>query len=163
MPQDPTKGLPKDYVPCYDPGNLALLGTGRAEVDSAEVVHAKVGSAHEAQRVWASSSFAQRRKLLRCIQRYILDHQSDICAVAARDSGKPLVDAAFGEVMVTLEKIDWLCNHGEAALKPESRVSLPKASAHCRMRSAALRCTRGWVVWFGTASFRTRSIACFET
>ena len=121
MPQDPTKGLPKDYVPCYDPGNLALLGTGRAEVDSAEVVHAKVGSAHEAQRVWASSSFAQRRKLLRCIQRYILDHQSDICAVAARDSGKPLVDAAFGEVMVTLEKIDWLCNHGEAALKPERR------------------------------------------
>ena len=84
-------------------------------------VLAKVAAAAAAQAVWARSPFSQRRRLLRILQRFILDAQDDICAVAARDSGKPLVDAAFGEVMVTLEKVEWLCAEGEAWLKPERR------------------------------------------
>ena len=35
--------------------------------------------------------------------------------------GKPLVDANFGEVLVTCEKITWLLKEGEKWLKPESR------------------------------------------
>lgn len=42
---------------------------------------------------------------------------------ASRDSGKPMVDAAFGEVMVTCEKISWLIREGERWLKPEKRSS----------------------------------------
>ena len=42
-------------------------------------------------------------------------------SVAARDSGKPRVDAAFGEVMTTCEKLWWLIKEGEPVLKPESR------------------------------------------
>lgn len=41
--------------------------------------------------------------------------------ISARDSGKPLVDASFGEVLGTCEKIWWLCSEGECYLKPESR------------------------------------------
>lgn len=82
---------------------------------------AKVAAAAAAQRVWALSPFSQRRRLLRILQRFILDNQAHICAISARDSGKPLVDAAFGEVMVTLEKIEWLCSEGEAWLRPERR------------------------------------------
>ena len=51
--------------------------------------------------------------------------------VAARDSGKPMVDAAFGEVMVTCEKISWLLKEGERHLKPERR------SAGAMVRSSA--------------------------
>ena len=43
--------------------------------------------------------------------------------VASIDSGKPMVDAAFGEVMVTCEKIAWLIREGEKYLKPERRSS----------------------------------------
>ena len=43
------------------------------------------------------------------------------CRVAALDSGKPLVDAAFGEVMVTCEKAVWLLQQGERWLRPERR------------------------------------------
>ena len=43
------------------------------------------------------------------------------CRVAARDSGKPLVDAAFGELMVTCEKAQWLINNGARHLRPEWR------------------------------------------
>ena len=41
--------------------------------------------------------------------------------VATLDSGKPLVDAAFGEVMVTCEKAVWLLQQGERWLRPERR------------------------------------------
>lgn len=41
--------------------------------------------------------------------------------VASIDSGKPMVDAAFGEVMVTCEKIAWLIKQGERHLKPDRR------------------------------------------
>jgi acyl-CoA reductase-like NAD-dependent aldehyde dehydrogenase len=119
--QDPATPFPKDYVPCYDPGSLHLLGSGRAHADTPAEVLAKVDAAHAAQLVWARSSFAQRRKLLRIMQRFILDNQHTICAVSARDSGKPMVDASFGEVMVTLEKINWLCDEGEQWLRPERR------------------------------------------
>lgn len=34
--QDPSKPLPKDFIPCYDPATLELLGDGRAHVDSPE-------------------------------------------------------------------------------------------------------------------------------
>ena len=44
-------------------------------------------------------------------------------SVCARDSGKARVDAAFGEVMTTCEKLWWLIDHGEEALKPEKRPS----------------------------------------
>lgn len=43
------------------------------------------------------------------------------CREASRDSGKPMVDAAFGEVMVTCEKISWLIREGQQWLKPEKR------------------------------------------
>jgi hypothetical protein len=43
------------------------------------------------------------------------------CRVSAIDSGKPLVDAAFGEVIVTCEKIWWLVQQGERYLRPEPR------------------------------------------
>lgn len=38
-----------------------------------------------------------------------------------QDSGKPMVDAAFGELMVTCEKATWIARSGEAALRPERR------------------------------------------
>ena len=37
------------------------------------------------------------------------------------DSGKTKVDASFGEILVTAEKLKWVIKHGEKALKPEKR------------------------------------------
>jgi len=67
------------------------------------------------------SSFATRNRLMRIYLKFIIDHQTEICRVAARDSGKPMVDAAFGEVLTTCEKLRWLYQEGEQWLKPESR------------------------------------------
>ena len=37
------------------------------------------------------------------------------------DSGKTQVDACFGEILVTAEKLEWTIKHGEKALKPSRR------------------------------------------
>jgi acyl-CoA reductase-like NAD-dependent aldehyde dehydrogenase len=41
--------------------------------------------------------------------------------VAVRDSGKTLLDALIGEVLVTCEKLAWLASQGEQYLVPEYR------------------------------------------
>ena len=109
----------KAAVTCHDPSTGAFLDVVAAASDAD--VEAAVGRARAAQKVWASSSFAARRRLLRTISRATLDHVETIVRVSARDSGKTLTDAAFGEVYVSLEKLAWLCDEGEAALRPERR------------------------------------------
>ena len=119
---DANAPFPSDSVPCYDPGNMRVLGPNMRAM-TADEVRERIARAAKAQKQWAKSSFETRRTLLRVIQRFILEEQDTICRVSARDSGKPLVDAAFGEVIVTLEKCKWLIKEGEKWLKPEKRSS----------------------------------------
>lgn len=71
--------------------------------------------------------------------------------MSARDSGKPLLDAIVGEVVVTCEKIHWLCKEGERYLRPEHRSSGIMVRARsmlvgirvlsvCGMYGAAVQC-----------------------
>lgn len=88
---------------------------------TASQVQAVVDKSKAAAKIWKSSSFKQRKHLLRVILKYILENQEEICLISSADSGKPMVDAAFGEIIVTCEKICWLINEGEQWLKPERR------------------------------------------
>lgn len=57
-----------------------------------------------------------------CLQdRHILENQEAIAHAACADSGKVRVDASFGEILATCEKISWTIKQGEAALSPEIR------------------------------------------
>ncbi len=80
-----------------------------------------VEQAHTAQAKWASTSFRERRAVLRTLLQYVLDNQEEICRVACLDSGKTMVDAQLGEVLVTVEKLKWTIEHGEKALRPSRR------------------------------------------
>lgn len=66
---------------------------------------------------------------------HVLDNAEDICKAACKDSGKTMVDAQLGEILVTVEKIQWTLKHGEAALRPSYRptnflMSYKKNSVH---------------------------------
>ena len=100
----PGTPFPKDMIPCYDPGTLDMLGPDMP-ADNAEHVRIKIERARIAQKKWAKSSFKQRRLLIKTINRFVLENQDTICKVSARDSGKPLVDAAFGEVQWVLAPV----------------------------------------------------------
>eukprot|EP00746_Dinoflagellata_sp_MGD_P167495 gnl/MRDRNA2_/MRDRNA2_98171_c0_seq1.p1 gnl/MRDRNA2_/MRDRNA2_98171_c0~~gnl/MRDRNA2_/MRDRNA2_98171_c0_seq1.p1 ORF type:complete len:659 (-),score=108.14 gnl/MRDRNA2_/MRDRNA2_98171_c0_seq1:483-2363(-) len=111
--------VPPKKVPCYDPCTLKFLGF--AEDMCANEVHCCIEKARSAQKIWAETSFATRRRFLKTLLKYTVDHQAEICRVAGMESGKVMVDAAFGEILVTCEKINWTCSNGEYFLQPESR------------------------------------------
>lgn len=78
-------------------------------------------AAKQAQLSWGQTTFSQRRQVLRTLLAYILEHQDDIVTACCLDSGKTKVDASFGEILVTVEKLKWTIDHGEKALRPERR------------------------------------------
>lgn len=59
--------------------------------------------------------------VLRSMLQHVLDNQEEICRVACEDSGKTMVDAQLGEILVTVEKLQWTIAHGEKALAPSRR------------------------------------------
>ncbi|CAD7698004.1 unnamed protein product [Ostreobium quekettii] len=116
---DPKSHVGDRTIPCYDPSTMRLLGTVPAM--NTKEVNATVDEAWKAAKIWKRSTFDQRRLLLKILQKFTVEHQEDICRVSARDSGKVVVDALFGELMVTCEKFAWLRSEGEKYLRPEKR------------------------------------------
>ncbi|KAF8417910.1 Aldehyde/histidinol dehydrogenase [Terfezia claveryi] len=108
-------------IQCYCPASGKFFWFVRpascADIDAAIVKAAK------AQASWARTSFNERRKVLRTLQGYILANQDAIVQASCLDSGKTRVDAALGEILVTTEKIKYLLDYGEKALRPEKRTS----------------------------------------
>ncbi|KIP11111.1 hypothetical protein PHLGIDRAFT_125015 [Phlebiopsis gigantea 11061_1 CR5-6] len=107
------------YITCYDPATTWHLGTYVA--DNADDITHKIRLAAAAQESWRTSSFADRRKVVRSLKKWLVDNQETCAKVAARDTGKTLLDAALGEILTTASKMDWLVRNGEYYLKPESR------------------------------------------
>lgn len=103
----------------YDPSTLDYLGERQA-MDANEV-KLIVEKARIAQFTWKNSTFAKRRGLMRTMSRYITENQETCARVAVRDSGKTMLDALIGEVLVTCEKLSWLASSGEQYLVPEKR------------------------------------------
>ena len=111
------------YIQCYDPSTKQRLGEVVAM--TAKDVHELCAKAAQAQKTWCTTSFAERRRVLRTIQKYIVHHVEDICRVCTRDSGKPKVDALLGEILTTCEKIRCINANGELWLRPSYRVTGP--------------------------------------
>lgn len=114
-------GKSQKSIPCWDPSTLEYLGEMPAM--NTDDVNAALGRARAAQQKWSASSFAQRRQLLRVIQRCVIENAETIATVASRESGKTTIDAMVGEITVTLEKCRWVGSQGERYLLPEYRDS----------------------------------------
>ncbi|KAE8151257.1 Aldedh-domain-containing protein [Aspergillus avenaceus] len=104
----------------YCPADGRILGNGIKPATTEDVDRA-IQAAKKAQVEWSGTSFADRRKVLKTLLKYVLDHQDDLVTACCLDSGKTKVDASFGEILVTAEKLKWTIDHGEKALAPESR------------------------------------------
>lgn len=111
------------FIQCFDPSTGQYLGQVKAM--NAQDVHEACVKAAAAQKEWAKTSFAERRRVLRTLQQYVVHHVEDICRVSSRDSGKPMIDACLGEVLTTTEKIRTINAWGELWLKPSYRPTGP--------------------------------------
>jgi len=108
---------------CFNPATLEKLGD--VPNLSSIQVNEMCLRAKNAQQSWKNSTFAQRRRVLRTLQRYIISHIDEICQMCAMDSGKTQVDALLGEILTTCEKIRTLLHHGETWLARSPRVVNP--------------------------------------
>ena len=119
----PALSLPdrREWIQCYNPATMAFLG--EVAVSSPDDVRRIVARARALQPAWAATSFEERRRVLRTMKAAVLAQQDDIVRLSCIDTGKPRVDALFGEVMSTLGKLDWLIAAGEQALAPQARAT----------------------------------------
>jgi acyl-CoA reductase-like NAD-dependent aldehyde dehydrogenase len=106
-------------IQCYAPATGTSLGL--INPASPDKVDRLIARAAAAQLTWSKTTFAQRRKVLKTLLKFILDNETDIIRTACLDSGKTRVDALFGEVLVTVEKIKWMLDHGEEFLSVDKR------------------------------------------
>jgi acyl-CoA reductase-like NAD-dependent aldehyde dehydrogenase len=114
---------PSEYtgptLEAINPATGAVLG--HVIADTPETVAVKIRAARKSHPLWAATSAEARRGFLRVLKGYILEEQQDICALSADDTGKTMLDASLGEIITTIEKINWLLADGEKALSPERR------------------------------------------
>ncbi|SCU86928.1 LAMI_0D04104g1_1 [Lachancea mirantina] len=115
-----TNGNSHRQIECYCPATGQFLGAfesmGREQVDLL------VTKARDAQVKWGQTSLQERSRVLASLRDYVLKNQDSIARVACRDSGKTMLDASMGEILVTLEKLNWTIKHGARALKPSRRA-----------------------------------------
>lgn len=117
---DPAKLISeKEKVHLWDPSTMDYFGS--VDAMTADQVKDCVDRARIAQNTWKNSSFKTRKLLMRTMLRYITENKESCARVAVRDSGKTLLDALIGEVLVTCEKLAWLEGSGEKYLKREYR------------------------------------------
>lgn len=88
---------------------------------TAEQIRDRVGRAVSAQERFRNSDWTRRRRVLRSLLEWTVDEAETLAKIASRDSGKTLVDAAFGEILTTCEKLRWTIANAEAALAPDYR------------------------------------------
>ncbi|VEU21058.1 DEKNAAC102013 [Brettanomyces naardenensis] len=121
IPADISQEDDPDHIYCYCPATAQFLGKFKS--NTKEEIDSAIGRARKAHdSFYHDPDFTlKRRKVLRTLNEFIIRNQASIARVACRDSGKTMVDASMGEIMVTLEKINWILNNGEAALKPSRR------------------------------------------
>lgn len=110
-----------DYIQCYCPATGQALG--KIKADTRDDMNTKIENCRNSQLEWKNTTFEQRSKVLNTINKFITDHQEEVARVACRDTGKTMLDASLGEIMVTLEKIQWIVKHGESILKTTKRPS----------------------------------------
>ncbi|KAH9864748.1 hypothetical protein IAQ61_008693 [Plenodomus lingam] len=106
-------------IQCYAPATGEALG--RISPSTTAGIDRAIAKAENAQQTWAQTSFVQRRRVLKTMLKFILENQEVIARVACLDSGKTMVDASLGEILVTAEKLRWTIKHGEESLRPEKR------------------------------------------
>lgn len=106
-------------IQCYAPATGQFLGYVNPSTPAG--LDRAIAQASEAQKKWAQTTFAERRSVLRTLLQYVLDNAEQICRVSSLDSGKTMLDAQLGEILVTTEKLQWTLKHGEKALRPSRR------------------------------------------
>lgn len=128
------------YITAYAPASghfLSVIPSATGKEIAECITKAQIAQFH-----WRSTTFAQRRRVMRSLLEWVVKEMEGISRIASRDTGKTsssslrpfvartselsrcwctVVDAAFGEILTTAEKLRWVIAYGEQHLAPDSR------------------------------------------
>jgi acyl-CoA reductase-like NAD-dependent aldehyde dehydrogenase len=76
----------REYITCFDPATGLHLGTLLA--DNMDEIEIKINRAAAAQMGWRNSSFADRKRVVRSLKKWLVENQEVCARVACRDTGK---------------------------------------------------------------------------
>ncbi len=107
----------------YNPATGETLGrTPNTDLNAMPGIMAR---AREAQKLWADTSFWERKKRVLAIRDYIVSHADEIAEVVSADSGKTRIDALATEVIPCAISADWYAKHAGRVL---ARKRIPSSS-----------------------------------
>ncbi|CCF60106.1 hypothetical protein KAFR_0J00380 [Kazachstania africana CBS 2517] len=109
----------KTEIPSKCPATGQFLGKFKSMTP--QDINDRIKKAEAAQLEFATASIERRLHILVTLRDYILKNQDMLARVACRDSGKTMLDASMGEILVTLEKLAWVIKHGPQVLKTDKR------------------------------------------
>lgn len=107
----------------------------RFEVTPATEIAEAMNRARRAQAEWAGRTLRERAAFLRRLRDAIYAHRDKLAALVTRESGKPLAESLFADVLTSIDSADYLAKNLEKFLAPEN----------VRHHSAAAKLKRGWI------------------
>ena len=122
-------------IPAIDPAT----GTAFAETPATapEELPGILARARAAQRVWAGTPLAHRKRVVEQFQQQLYHARQELAGLITRETGKPVVEALLTDVAVTLDLARY--SRGAAA-----RLLRPR---RIRPGNPALLGKRGWLHW----------------
>ncbi|KAL9645439.1 hypothetical protein ABK040_002637 [Willaertia magna] len=111
----------RQMIECTNPGTGETLCAPIPAMNAKDVEDRIVLAKKVFEQSWGKTTFEQRKRVLLTLLDNILKHKHQIVALSCKDTGKTLLEAHLGEVVMTCEKIRWLVTRGEQFLSPENR------------------------------------------
>jgi acyl-CoA reductase-like NAD-dependent aldehyde dehydrogenase len=101
--ENPATGQPITTIPVLGAGDLAGLAA----------------RARAAQPAWAQSGFAERARVMRRAQKWMLDHADTVIDTVVAESGKTREDAQLTDLTYTVSALGFWASHAERHLSEE--------------------------------------------
>lgn len=106
------------YVEAVNPATGETFA--RFPVNTVEELRSAVMRARQAQRVWGSYSFDERKQYVLRIRDAVRDNADHIVDTVTRSTGKPRLDALTTEVMASVMATTYYATHAKKILRPKS-------------------------------------------
>jgi acyl-CoA reductase-like NAD-dependent aldehyde dehydrogenase len=100
----------------YNPATCEELG--RARISTPEDVKAAVERSREVFRMWKTTSFAERKRLVMRAREVILAEMDEIAHLISAESGKPFGEAIAMEIAPVLDLMQWVARGAKKMLRP---------------------------------------------
>jgi succinate-semialdehyde dehydrogenase/glutarate-semialdehyde dehydrogenase len=100
----------------YNPATCEDLG--RARISTPEDVKAAVERSREVFRMWKTTSFAERKRLIMQAREVILAEMDEIAHLISAESGKPFGEAIAMEIAPVLDLMEWVARGAKKMLRP---------------------------------------------